>query len=49
MAVLACLGLAQKLLQPKPRTDIPVALAIVWLGALIVLAPDSVPGLMPSM
>jgi predicted metal-binding membrane protein len=49
MAVLACLGLAQKLLQPKPRTDIPVALAIVWLGALILLAPDSVPGLMPSI
>jgi predicted metal-binding membrane protein len=49
MAVLGYLGLAQKLLPPKPRTDIPVALAIVGLGVLILLAPAWVPGLMPSM
>jgi predicted metal-binding membrane protein len=49
MAVLAYLALMQKLLPPKPRIDIPVALAIAGLGVLILLAPGWVPGLMPSM
>ena len=49
MAVVALLNLAQKLLPPKPRADIPVALAIVGLGVLILLAPQWVPGLTPSM
>jgi predicted metal-binding membrane protein len=49
MAVLAFVCLAQKLLPPKPRADFPVALAIVALGVLILLAPDWVPGVLPSM
>ena len=49
MSVIAVLVLAQKLLPPKPAIDVPVALAIVGLGILIVLAPSSVPGFMPPM
>jgi len=49
MAVIAVVSLAQKLLPPKPTADIPVALAIVGLGVLILLAPDWVPGLTPPM
>jgi predicted metal-binding membrane protein len=45
MALLAALALAQKLLPPRPAADIPVALAIIALGALIVTAPSAVPGL----
>jgi predicted metal-binding membrane protein len=49
MLVIAVLVLAQKLLPPKAAIDVPVALAIVGLGILIVLAPSSVPGLTPPM
>ena len=40
---------AQKLLPPKAVLDVPLALAIVGLGILIVVAPSAVPGLMGSM
>ena len=49
MSVIAVLVLAQKLLPPRTAIDVPLALAIVGLGIVIVLAPSSVPGLMPSM
>ena len=49
MSVIAVLALGQKLLPAKAAIDVPVALAIVGLGILIVLAPASVPGLMPPM
>ena len=49
MSVIAVLALGQKLLPAKAAVDVPVALAIVGLGILIVLAPGSVPGLMPPM
>jgi predicted metal-binding membrane protein len=49
MSVIAVLVLAQKLLPPKAAIDVPVALAIVGLGILIVIAPSSVPGLTPPM
>jgi predicted metal-binding membrane protein len=49
MLVIAVLVLAQKLLPAKAAIDVPLALAIVGLGILIVLAPSSVPGLMPPM
>jgi predicted metal-binding membrane protein len=49
MAVVAVLAGAQKLLPAKAAVDVPLALAIVGLGILIVLAPASVPGLMPPM
>jgi predicted metal-binding membrane protein len=48
MAVIAAVVLAQKLLAAKAAIDVPVALAIIGLGIVIVVAPASVPGLMPS-
>ncbi len=45
MAVIAVIVLAQKLLPAKAAIDVPLALAIVALGVLIVIAPSSVPGL----
>lgn len=44
MAVVAALVLAQKLLPPRMSIDVPLALAIVGLGALVVLAPEAAPG-----
>jgi predicted metal-binding membrane protein len=49
MAVIAVLVLAQKLLPARPAIDVPLALAIVGLGLLIVIAPSSIPGLTPPM
>ena len=49
MFVIGVLVLAQKLLPAKAAIDVPLALAIVGLGVLIVIAPSSVPGLTPSM
>jgi predicted metal-binding membrane protein len=49
MAVIAVLLLAQKLLPAKAAIDVPLALAIVVLGILIVIAPPSVPGLTPPL
>jgi predicted metal-binding membrane protein len=49
MAVIAVLVLAQKLLPAKAAVDLPLALAIVGLGMLILIAPASVPGLTPTM
>jgi predicted metal-binding membrane protein len=49
MSVIAVLVLAQKLLPPKTTVDMPLALAIVGLGILIITAPSSVPGLTPPM
>jgi predicted metal-binding membrane protein len=44
MTVIAVLVLAQKLLPAKAAIDVPLALAIVGLGILIVIAPSSIPG-----
>ena len=49
MFAIAALVLTQKLLPAKAAIDVPVALAIVGLGILIVIAPSSVPGLTPPM
>ena len=49
MCVIAVLVVAQKLLPAKAAVDVPLALAIVGLGVLIVIAPSLVPGLMPPM
>jgi predicted metal-binding membrane protein len=49
MAATAILVLAQKLLRPRAAVDVPLALVIVGLGIWIVLAPSSVPGLVPPM
>ena len=48
MSVIAVLVLAQKLLPAKAAVDVPLALAIVGLGILIVIAPSSVPGLIAT-
>ena len=49
MSVITVLVLAQKLLPPRPAIDVPLAIAILGLGILIVVAPSWVPGLMPPM
>jgi len=49
MVVVAALVVGQKLLPPRTAVDMPVALAIVMLGIVIVVAPSSVPGLVLPM
>jgi predicted metal-binding membrane protein len=49
MLLVGVLVSAQKLLPAKAAVDVPLALAIVVLGIWIVLAPSSIPGLIPSM
>jgi predicted metal-binding membrane protein len=49
MSVIAVLVLAQKLLPSRASIDVPLALAVIGLGVLIVIAPSSVPGLTPPM
>jgi predicted metal-binding membrane protein len=49
MTVITVLACGQKLLPPKAAIDVPLALAIIGLGTWIVIAPASVPGLMPPM
>jgi predicted metal-binding membrane protein len=49
MCVIAVLALAQKLLPPRAAIDVPLGLAIIGLGVLIVVAPSLVPGLTPPM
>jgi predicted metal-binding membrane protein len=49
MSVIAVVVLGQKLLPANAAIDVPVALAIVGLGVVIVVAPWSVPGLTPAM
>ena len=47
MAVVTVLACVQKLLPAKPAIDVPLALALIGLGLVIVIAPSLVPGLMP--
>jgi predicted metal-binding membrane protein len=49
MLVIAALVFVQKLLPAKPAIDVPLALAIVAFGILIIAAPGAVPGLIPPM
>jgi predicted metal-binding membrane protein len=49
MSVVAVLACAQKLLPAKAAIDVPLALALIGLGVLIVIAPSQVPGLTPPM
>ncbi|HKC38583.1 MAG TPA: DUF2182 domain-containing protein [Gemmatimonadales bacterium] len=49
MVAIAGLVFAQKLLPAKAAIDVPLALAIVAFGILIIAAPGSVPGLMSLM
>ncbi len=45
MSVITVLVLAQKLLPPRASVDVPLALALVGIGILVVVAPAAVPGL----
>jgi predicted metal-binding membrane protein len=49
MAVVGVVIAAQKILPARAALDVPLALAIAALGALILISPASIPGLMPSM
>jgi predicted metal-binding membrane protein len=49
MGVIAALVLVQKLLPVRVVVDVPLALAIVALGVVIVAAPGAIPGLTPTM
>jgi predicted metal-binding membrane protein len=49
MAIVAAVVLAQKVWPPRAVVDIPLALLIVGFGVLVLVAPTSVPGLMPTM
>jgi predicted metal-binding membrane protein len=48
MAVTGALALTQKLLPARAVLDVPLAFAIIALGCWIILAPASVPGLIPA-
>jgi predicted metal-binding membrane protein len=48
MAVIAIVVVAQKLLPARPIIDVLLALAIVGFGIVILAAPSSLPGLMPT-
>jgi predicted metal-binding membrane protein len=47
MAVVAVLACAQKLLPARAAIDIPLALALIGFGLVIVIEPSLIPGLMP--
>lgn len=49
MAVIAILVTAQKLLPLRAALDVPLALAIVVCGVLIIADPAAVPWLTPPM
>jgi uncharacterized membrane protein (UPF0136 family) len=49
MTVIAVVSVAQKLLPARAAIDVPLALLIVGFGALVLIAPSSVPGLLPPM
>jgi predicted metal-binding membrane protein len=49
MAVTAGVVLTQKLLPQKAVIDVPVAMAIITLGIVVIIAPSSVPGLVQPM
>jgi predicted metal-binding membrane protein len=47
MSVVGVLACAQKLLPAKAAIDVPLALALIGLGLVIVLEPSLIPGLTP--
>ena len=49
MAIVTGVVLVQKLMPRRAAVDISLAIAIVGLGALLILEPSSIPGLMPPM
>ncbi len=49
MSVIAVVVIAQKLLPERTAIDVPLALAIIALGVLVIASPGTVPGLTPPM
>ncbi len=49
MAAVAVIVIGQKLLPAKGAIDVPVAVAMISFGLLILVAPSSVPGLTPPI
>ena len=49
MIVIAAIISAQKFQHPKAAIDVPLGLAIVGFGIFIIIAPASIPGLIPPM
>lgn len=49
MVITGLIVFAQKLLPPRAAADVPVALAIIALGVVILLAPSAIPGVVPAM
>jgi predicted metal-binding membrane protein len=49
MSLIAVVVLAQKLLPNKAVLDVPLGLAIIGLGIVILIAPSAIPGLTPPM
>jgi predicted metal-binding membrane protein len=47
MGVIAVLACAQKLLPARAAIDIPLALALIGFGLVIIIEPSLIPGLMP--
>lgn len=47
MSVVAVLACVQKLLPARAAIDVPLALALIGLGLVIVIAPSLIPGLTP--
>jgi predicted metal-binding membrane protein len=48
MAVIAVVVVAQKVLPSRAVIDVPLALVVVGLGVVILAAPSSIPGLVPT-
>jgi hypothetical protein len=48
MVVIAVAMVAQKVLPARTITDVPLAPAIVAFGIVILAAPSSIPGLLPT-
>ena len=48
MVVIAIVVIAQKLMPARAAVDVPLALALVGLGVLVLVSPSSVPGLVPA-
>jgi predicted metal-binding membrane protein len=49
MIVTTAVVFAQKLLPPRAAVDVPLALAIIGFGIAILIAPSTIPGLVPPM
>jgi predicted metal-binding membrane protein len=49
MTVIAVIVVGQKLVPTNAAIDVPLALAVVALGIIILVAPSAVPGLTPMM